>query len=71
MSEQERIDQDFAGWGEWARYTHSPSGDTLLRKPYMSSDEWHALKRDWLAKYPGVPIFDERGARMEREEQPS
>jgi hypothetical protein len=33
----------------------------------MSTDEWYAAKRDWLAKYPGVPIFDECGKSIERD----
>lgn len=57
----ERIELDYAGWKGWPRYTHYPTGDTLLRKPYMSDEQWAEAKISYFLKYPGVKVLDEEG----------
>jgi hypothetical protein len=66
--DEEYVERDFAGFGQRERLTHYPSVDTLLRQPYMLPDRWLLLKVAWLAKYPDVPIQDEHGAILAREE---
>jgi hypothetical protein len=67
-ADEEYIERDYVGFGQRERLTHYPSVDTLLRQPYMLLDRWLLLKVQWLAKYPGVRIQDERGNILEREE---
>lgn len=64
------IELDYAGFGQWARLTHIPSGDTCLRKPYMTQQQWLEAKQEFLNKYPELAIleagkFIERKALME------
>lgn len=53
----EFIARDGAGWMEArARYTHMPSGDTLLAQPWMSRDDWDERVLGFMSRYPGLNI---------------
>lgn len=56
---QPYIELDHAGFGQWPRLTHIPSGDTCLRAPYMTNREWLDKKQEFLNKYPELIILDE------------
>lgn len=51
------IAHDWCGWNEnYGRYTHVPSGDTLVCKAYMNQMQWDQAQHDWLNKYPDLTV---------------
>ncbi len=51
------IAQDTCGWNDsHIRYTHMPSGHTLVSQPDMSRRDWAARKLAFMQKYPGLNI---------------
>jgi hypothetical protein len=56
MAGNEYILIDAAGWGGYARFTHYPSGDTLLYKRWMDDEEWARAVVAYLGKYPGLMV---------------
>ncbi len=48
----EFIAHDWAGWNEnQGRFTHMPSGETLLCQRYWDQQEWDQAQLDWFRKY--------------------
>ena len=48
----EFIAMDFAGWNQSnKRFTHVPSGKTLVRPPHASETEWHAKRSEWFSQW--------------------
>lgn len=51
------IVHDWCGWDErQGRFTHSPSGDTLLCPPDASQRSWDRAQLAWFRKYPGLTV---------------
>lgn len=49
---------DWCGWNESnGRFTHMPSGDTLICKGWMGQREWDQAQSEFFAKYPGVKVY--------------
>jgi hypothetical protein len=50
---------DWCGWNDrYGRYTHMPSGETLLCRPYFSQAEWDIAQLEWFKKFPGLNVHD-------------
>lgn len=48
------IAYDRAGWNRGSdRFTHMPSGKTLLRQRYMNQDEWNKAQLEWFRQFDG------------------
>lgn len=65
MAEQVQvfIAHDYCGWDErYGRYTHVPSGDTLVQRDAMGQANWDKAQLDYLAKYPGLTVYKCPGA---------
>lgn len=60
----EFIAHDWAGWNEnHGRFTHVPSGGTLLCRRYWGQEEWDKAQLDWLRQYDGtLTVHDCPGA---------
>ena len=57
MNEQ-FIAHDFCGWDEqYGRYTHMPSGETLICKQHMGQLQWDKAQLEFLLKYPGMNVY--------------
>jgi hypothetical protein len=53
----EFIAHDFCGWNEqYGRYTHCPSGATLVCRPGMDQTAWDRAQLEFLSKLPGLPV---------------
>lgn len=51
---KEFIAHDSAEWNDrYGRYTHVPSGDTLICQAWMNQLEWDKAQLVWLSKYAG------------------
>lgn len=57
------IAHDWCGWNDqYGRYTHLPSGDTLVCRPGMGQDDWDRAQLQYFRKYPGLNVYDCPGA---------
>ncbi len=62
MAVSEQINHDWCGWDErYGRYTHSPSGDTLVCQGWMRQKDWDKAQLEYLQKYPQVEVFNNKG----------
>ncbi|OWK34313.1 hypothetical protein [Fimbriiglobus ruber] len=53
----EFIALDYCGWNQtYGRFTHIPSGDTLLCLPGMGQREWDEAQWLFLQQYPGLNV---------------
>ena len=52
--EKERIEYDSGGLADVPRYTHYPSGDTLVRQPHMSEAQWSEAMEDFFSNHPNA-----------------
>ena len=64
MNDAEFIAHDWAGWDEnQGRFTHVPTGNTLLFQRYWNQAEWDAAQLEWFKKYDGsLTVHDCPGA---------
>ncbi len=54
---QQVIIHDWCGWDEqYGRYTHSPSGDTLVCQAWMRQRDWDKAQLSFLQKYPDIQV---------------
>jgi hypothetical protein len=57
----EYIERDRAGCGGYIRYTHIPSGETLIQQPFyrteLSADRWARDRNEFLKKYENLDVF--------------
>lgn len=52
LAPDEFICHDWAGWNEqMGRFTHLPSGDTLLCQRWMGQLEWEQAQAEWFKRY--------------------
>lgn len=59
----EFIAHDWCGWNErYGRYTHMPSGDTLLCGPDMGQTQWDNAQLEFLQQHPGLTVYECPGA---------
>lgn len=48
------VAHDWAGWNNgYERYTHMPSGDTLVSSRFDGAFAWNKAKLEWFQKYDG------------------
>lgn len=48
------IAHDWCGWNEtYGRYTHVPSGTTLVCQAWMGQRDWDKAQKKWLSKFGG------------------
>ena len=47
-----KVELDAAGWGGHPRLTCHTDGETLLRAPYMSTEQWLEQVRGFAAEHP-------------------
>lgn len=48
------IAHDWCGWNErFGRFTHMPSGDTLVCQGWMGQLDWDKAQAEWFQKFPG------------------
>lgn len=55
---------DWCGWGErYGRFTHMPSGETLVCQMWMGQADWDRAQLAWMLKYDGEMLVHrcERG----------
>lgn len=53
----EYIAFDYCGWMEnYGRFTHMPSGDTLVQQGWMGQADWDKAQLEWFRKYPGLTV---------------
>lgn len=51
------IAHDWCGWNEqYGRFTHMPSGDTLVCQAWMGQLEWDKAQLAYFRKYPGINV---------------
>jgi hypothetical protein len=51
------IVHDWCGWNDQqGRFTHMPSGDTLLCQVWMGQSDWDKAQHEWFKKYPGLTV---------------
>lgn len=63
MSEAHFIAHDWCGWNSrFGRYTHMPSGDTLVCEGWMGQADWDKAQLEWMKKYPGLNVHKCPGA---------
>lgn len=56
----EFIAHDWAGWHErLGRFTHMPSGETLLCRGYWGQEEWDRAQLEWFRQYDGAVTVHE------------
>jgi hypothetical protein len=60
MPEQlEFIAHDWAGMFErLGRYTHVPTGETLLCHAYYDQDAWDRAQLEFFKRFPGLVVYD-------------
>lgn len=59
MDQEQFIAHDWCGFGErYGRYTHLPSGDTLVCRPDMGQVEWDKAQLAYMKKYPGLNVHE-------------
>lgn len=50
---------DWCGFNEnLGRFTHMPSGDTLVQQPWMGQADWDNAQLRWFMKYSGLTVYD-------------
>ena len=55
--EKEFIAYDFYGVNnDYERFTHIPSGDTLIPQQYIKHSDWNKAKLTWFGKYLNLDI---------------
>lgn len=48
---------DWCGWnGNYGRFTHIPSGDTLVQPDCIGQREWDQAQMKWFSKYPQLTV---------------
>jgi hypothetical protein len=48
---------DWCGWSEqYGRFTHMPSGETLLQKRWMGQTDWDQCQLEWFKKFPDLIV---------------
>lgn len=53
------IAHDWCGWNErYGRFTHLPSGDTLVCQEWMGQSDWDKVQLEWFSKYPGLDVHE-------------
>lgn len=57
------IVHDWCGWNDrYGRYTHMPSGATLVCQAWMGQQEWDKAQLEFLERFPGLNVHDCPGA---------
>lgn len=55
----EFIAHDWCGWNEQhGRYTHLPSGKTLVCQGWMGQRQWDQAQLEYLEGFPGLNVHD-------------
>jgi hypothetical protein len=53
----EFIAHDWCGWNEqFGRFTHIPSGETLVCRPGMTQSQWDKAQLEWMRRFPGLTV---------------
>lgn len=62
----EKIIHDWCGWMEqYGRFTHHPTGDTLVCQAWMGQSDWDNAQLEWFLKYPvDIAVNEEDGSFM-------
>lgn len=48
---------DWCGWNDWyGRFTHLPTGDTIIQRPGMDQRQWDRAQLEWFRKYPRLVV---------------
>jgi hypothetical protein len=56
---EEFIAHDWCGWNNnYGRYTHIPSGDTLVCKASMNQQQWDKIQLAFLSSYSGISVYE-------------
>lgn len=49
---------DWCGWNDrYGRFTHVPSGDTIVCQGWMGQEDWDAKQLEFFQKYPGLTVY--------------
>lgn len=60
---EEFIAHDWCGWKQqYGRFTHMPSGDSLICQAWMGQSDWNMAQLGWFLKYPGLTVYNCVGA---------
>jgi hypothetical protein len=52
------IASDWCGWGDrYGRYTHIPSGETIIEYPYDDQSSWDARQVAFFRRHPGLRVY--------------
>lgn len=50
---------DWCGWNDnYGRFTHLPSGDTLVQRHGMRQHDWDKAQLEWFRKFPGLTVYN-------------
>ena len=70
MTTGEQIVKDRAGFfRSHERYTHYPSGDTIVKQPHEEREAWEDRKQAFFRRHPSARVFDEHGDPIARRER--
>lgn len=48
---------DWCGWMDnYGRFTHMPSGDTIVQQGWMGQRDWDKAQLEYFKKYPGLEV---------------
>lgn len=54
----EYIAFDWCGTFEnYGRFTHLPSGETIVQQPWMGQSDWNKKQLEFFQKYPGLTVY--------------
>lgn len=41
---------------DYGRFTHMPSGETLVQQGWMKQEDWDKAQLEWFRKFPGLTV---------------
>jgi hypothetical protein len=57
------VAHDLCGWHlQYGRFTHMPSGDTLVQEDWMGQADWDKAQLAFFRKHPGLNVHECPGA---------